>query len=215
MGTRGCIAKPEGDGWAGRYHHWDSYPEGLGRTLQRVHAELDGNLDEMIALLIDGEPVGWSTIVGKDMSLPKGWHDSSDRDALCVECGKAMWRHYAQYYPETTSTRCPWVNGARRKGLLKRDEIVQLGHSFEAPPEPLNPQSYSSRGEEGDQWIRSTDEDVSGAEWCYVLTPAGIMVLEGDFGAFGMGGGNWHGAVLVPWDDPEAMTSEHCSHVRA
>ncbi len=33
MGTRGIIARKTPGGWIGRYHHWDSYPKGLGKTL--------------------------------------------------------------------------------------------------------------------------------------------------------------------------------------
>ncbi len=33
MSTRGVIAEPKGDGWAGVYHHSDSQPTGLGAEL--------------------------------------------------------------------------------------------------------------------------------------------------------------------------------------
>jgi hypothetical protein len=33
MGTRGCIAIAQGDGWQGVYNHWDSYPTELGKQL--------------------------------------------------------------------------------------------------------------------------------------------------------------------------------------
>jgi len=37
MSTRGVIAvSHDGETWQGRYHHWDSYPEGLGMALQPV-----------------------------------------------------------------------------------------------------------------------------------------------------------------------------------
>lgn len=206
MGTRGCIAKPEGDGWRGRYHHWDSYPTGLGTTLLEVHAEVfAGDHETMIAYLIDDEPVGWSTINGADWSLPKGWQDSHDPDDLCGECGEPLWRHYAQYYPESTDPDDPIVNGRRRKGLLKPNETIQMDHSHVHVPKPHGPQSYSIRGETGEQWITSEDADVGGAEWCYVICPWGLIVLEGDMGAFGMGGGNWRNPELVRWGDVATM----------
>lgn len=203
MGTRGIIAKPDGDGWMGRYHHWDSYPSGLGVTLLSVYDSVfDGDVDAMIEYLVDGEPVGWSTINGADWSLPKGWHDRHDPDGPCALCTLPMWRHYAQYYPEGGPDD-PMINGSRRSGLIHPDEVMQLGHAHVDVEQPQGPQSYSARGEspEGDHWHRSTDDDASGAEWCYVLCRGGIMVYEGDFGAFGMGGGNFRDPVFVPWGD--------------
>lgn len=204
MGTRGVIAKPDGDGWKGRYHHWDSYPSGLGLALLKGYDEL-GSADELVRVLVDEETVGWSTICGADLTLPKGWHDRSDPNGLCALCEAPMWRHYAQYYPEGGPDD-PMVNGARRKGLIHPDQIVQLGHSFEDKPPTSNPpQSYSARGETGDQWITSQDEDVAGTEWVYVITSAGLMVWEGDLGMFGCGGGNFRGRGLVRWGDADAM----------
>ena len=52
MGTRGAIGKPMADGWISRYHHWDSYPTGLGLTL--ITAKdlfFGGDLDAMIKKL--------------------------------------------------------------------------------------------------------------------------------------------------------------------
>jgi hypothetical protein len=205
MGTRGCIAKPEGDGWRGRYHHWDSYPTGLGLTLLAVHADtFHGDTDAMIAYLIDEEPVGWSTINGAEWSLPKGWHDSHDRDGKCAVCGLEMWRHYRQYYPEG-GPNDPMVNGKHRTGLLRPNETMQLGHTFEEIRRPQGPQSYSARGETNEMWITSEDTDTGGAEWCYVICGGGLLVLEGDYGAFGMGGGNWKNPELVAWGDDVAM----------
>lgn len=210
MSTRGLIAKPEGDAWVGTYHHWDSHPSGLGVTLMEAHAgHFNGDVEAMIAYLVDGEKVGWSTINGADWSLPKGWHDSQNPDEPCAVCGREMWRHYAQYYPEGGPTD-PMVNGTRRASLVKPSEIVQLGHSFgHRPPPPLGPQSYTARGEtptnpEGD-YTRPSDEDAGGAEWVYVLCPGGVLVFEGDVGMFGMGGGNFGNPVLVPWGDVPAM----------
>lgn len=207
MGTRGVIAKPDGDGWRGRYHHWDSYPSGLGAALLRAHEDL-GSTDEMVRVLIDEELVGWSTICGKDLRQPKGWHDSHDRDAVCAACTLPMWRHYRQYYPEG-GPNDPMVNGTRRAGLIDPDQVIQLGHTFEHGPAPTNPQSYSARGETTDQpdgrWITSHDEDAAGTEWAYVITPRGLMVWEGDLGMFGCGGGNFLCRGLVEWGDWAGM----------
>lgn len=220
MGTRAVIARPKGDGFEGRYHHWDGYPSGLGRTLWRLQdAATLGNTQGMIAYLIDEETVGWSTINGADWSMPKGWRDSHDRDAACADCTLPMWRHYAQYYPESTDPADPMVNGARRRGLIKPGEVLQLGHGHRAMVVPTGPQSYSARGETGDQMITS-DGDDGGAEWAYVITPHALIVFERRYGAIGadeghgtgmlgMGasdtesGGYWAPVAECRWDDVE------------
>jgi len=37
MSTQGVIARAVADGWEGCYHQFDSYPEGLGKTLWRLY----------------------------------------------------------------------------------------------------------------------------------------------------------------------------------
>ena len=70
MATRGAIARltcvlPLR--WAGRYHHWDSYPDGLGRELWKLyHGPFGGDLDRMLQVLLDEHPAGWSSLSGFD-----------------------------------------------------------------------------------------------------------------------------------------------------
>lgn len=60
MGTRGMIARRRGDGFEGAYHHWDSYPEGLGATL---HRELVGlSVEELRKKLDFLLSHSWSTV---------------------------------------------------------------------------------------------------------------------------------------------------------
>lgn len=65
MSTRGAIARPTPHGgWRGRYHHSDSYPEGLGRELVSLyHKTFDGDHALMARVLIDEHPAGWSTLI--------------------------------------------------------------------------------------------------------------------------------------------------------
>ena len=78
MGTRGIIARPTpGDGFEGRYHHWDSYPTGLGATLFRLANEhFSGDLKRMMAVLIDEHPAGWSTITHANWNNPPGFTEN-------------------------------------------------------------------------------------------------------------------------------------------
>lgn len=81
MGTRGVIARaversPGKLGFEGRYHHWDSYPSGLGQTLFKLaNGFFQGDIEKLLHVLIDEHPAGFSTINGADPSLPAGYRD--------------------------------------------------------------------------------------------------------------------------------------------
>lgn len=223
MGTRSVIAEPHGDGFRGRYHHWDGCPTGLGSTLWDLyHGHFAQDTEAMRKYLVEDEPVGWSTINSANFALPKAWNDSQDPDSLCAKCEAPMWRHYAQYYPEGSASD-PMVNGKRRAGLIAPEQVMQLGHSHEAQQTINGPQSCSARGETSDSpdgnWTYS-DGDDCGAEWAYVITPRTLFVFERRYGLphddqghgtgmFGMGasntesGGYWAPAADLQWTDNE------------
>lgn len=79
MGTRGVIARAKGDGWEGRYHHWDSYPRGLGKTLWDLyHGFFNQDKEAMTKFLIDEHPAGWSTINRADFNMSAGYSEDFD-----------------------------------------------------------------------------------------------------------------------------------------
>jgi len=85
MATRGCIARKVNDGFRGVYHHWDSYPEGLGKALWDLyHGYFKKDLRQMLKVLIDEHQAGWSTIVNADFNLPIGWKGKLGRKVLRV-----------------------------------------------------------------------------------------------------------------------------------
>ena len=102
MSTRGAIVRlknGEGTQWAGVYHHWDSYPSGLGATLWDLyHGHFQKDLKGMLEVLIDEHPAGWSTIVNADWSFDPGFRRTHDNERRCTVCGRANWEHYRQYY---------------------------------------------------------------------------------------------------------------------
>lgn len=65
MSERGAIAHPTADGgWWGRYHHHDSHPPRLGRSLWWLyHDTFSQDHTEMAWVLIDEHPAGWSDVV--------------------------------------------------------------------------------------------------------------------------------------------------------
>ena len=75
MSTRGVIARKTEKGWRGRYHHSDSYPSGLGKTLFGLaNGFFKGDLKKMLRVLID-EHTGWATINDKDFVWPPQYLD--------------------------------------------------------------------------------------------------------------------------------------------
>ena len=82
MSTRGIIARPtEGDGFIGRYHHFDAYPSGLG--MQLIELINEWGVSNTAKTLIDDHPAGWSSIFG-DWSKEPGFleFNNPDREEL-------------------------------------------------------------------------------------------------------------------------------------
>lgn len=74
MATRGCIARKTNSGFTGVYHHWDSYPSELGKTLYSLYnGHFNKNIDNMLSFLIDGHPAGWSSVNDCDFNFPAGF----------------------------------------------------------------------------------------------------------------------------------------------
>lgn len=74
MATCGIIARKTSGGFEGRYHHWDSYPDGLGRALYRMyHEHFQQDIQAMLHFLIDEHQAGWSTLVETDLAMTPGW----------------------------------------------------------------------------------------------------------------------------------------------
>ncbi len=73
MSTPGTIARLSGLAplhFYGRYHHWESYPSGLGRALRSLyHGHFQCDLGALLRVLLDEHPAGWSSIVGADFDL--------------------------------------------------------------------------------------------------------------------------------------------------
>ena len=82
MATRGAIARLTSVlplQWKGRYHHWDSYPDGLGRELWQLYqGHFDRDLDRMLRELLDEHPAGWSNLssFGASLDLERGLYNA-------------------------------------------------------------------------------------------------------------------------------------------
>jgi hypothetical protein len=68
MATRGIIARVTGDGFMGAYHHYDSYPSGLGREAWRaIRCRFGRDAEAFLAWAIDEHPAGWVSLPDKPM----------------------------------------------------------------------------------------------------------------------------------------------------
>lgn len=95
MSTRGCIARLQSRSpleFKGVYHHWDSYPSGLGQTLFQIRrTDFARDTAAMLRTLIDQHPGGWSTIVGTTFRKTAGFRErgnetQADDDAPRCYC---------------------------------------------------------------------------------------------------------------------------------
>ena len=83
MSTRAIIAWGKDNGFVGRYHHSDGYPQGLGATLFDLYRGFfKGDMHVMKRVLFDEHPAGWSSINGADFSLAPGWTSLQNRERL-------------------------------------------------------------------------------------------------------------------------------------
>lgn len=83
MSTRSVIARAEGDAWAGRYHHHDGYPTGVGARLwEMLHNDFGGNVEAMLHVLVDMHPAGWSSVWG-DPGKPSGFGSPDGMKCYC------------------------------------------------------------------------------------------------------------------------------------
>ena len=83
MSTRAAIARltcVSPVKWAGRYHHWDGYPSGLGATLWELyHGHFGRDLDAMLQVLLDNHPAGWSSLHSSDFT----GHSADSTNCYC------------------------------------------------------------------------------------------------------------------------------------
>jgi hypothetical protein len=82
VSTRSCIARQNGEGFTGVYHHWDGYPTGLGASLFHLYnGHFQKDIKVMLKTLIDDHPAGWSTITDRDFSLEAGYIELDKKNA--------------------------------------------------------------------------------------------------------------------------------------
>lgn len=211
MSTRGVIARKSGDGFVGRYHHWDSYPSGLGRTLYQWAQRMPR--DRMIHLLIDEHPAGWSTIVGSNLCLVPSYVDVNNPERRCQKCGMAIWEHYRQYYGKNGRPPLP-----EKFAHVPDDVYLLTDHAPEPETFPTDnrPQCYchGERHETFDNVVTDQNATGMGCEYAYVFDEDGhtMTILSSccengkkTIGMFGLGDSKavWQEIAKINLDGPE------------
>jgi hypothetical protein len=136
MSTNGIIARAVGhEGqFKGRYHHWDSVPPNLGKTLVELYCgHFNRNLNEMLEVLLDLHPAGWSTINSKDFRLKPGYTLERVKYPSFVEGEseaarevrlKAYWAH-----PDVRRPQC-YCHGVRHEEAQEWSDADDTGASW-------------------------------------------------------------------------------------
>lgn len=87
MSTRSVIARKEQRGFTGVYHHWDGYPSGVGAMLYQLYnGHFNKDAKNMMHVLIDEHPAGWSNINGTDFSLQPGFIEFGSAENKRPQC---------------------------------------------------------------------------------------------------------------------------------
>ena len=114
MSTRGAIVRftnGETTEWQGRYHHWDSAPSSLGKTLWDLyHGHFEKDLRRMLKVLLDEHPAGWSTINNKDFNLEPGYQNTGPQP-ICYCHGDRSEEGHLVTHDSAADIGCEYVYG--------------------------------------------------------------------------------------------------------
>jgi hypothetical protein len=206
MSTRSIIARPEGDGFAGRYCHWDGYPTCRGAQIWEAMKELDGDVEKLIGYAIrEDDPGYWSSFQTPLKAAEMRDLPPTEECHLCDGTGiRPDWARFGDA-PGCNACGGSVGRGGQAKvgtGVVKNRAIME-GYIEETDG----------------SWVESWGDDC-GTEWAYVIAPHALYVFERRFGAvgddhghgtgmFGMGasdtevGGHWAPRAEIRWDAEE------------
>lgn len=175
MSTRGVIARltnvlpPQ---FAGRYHHWDSYPTGLGKALWSLYnGHFNRDLNVMLRVLVDDHPAGWSTIVGADFYLFSGFTELANRkteeedktEGIQPECychGDRSEEAWEVSQQNASGSGCEWAYAFACGGQSEHDLMLVLS-------------SYRPSGQKMIGFFGQGDPQA-------VWAPVAVVALRGD-----------------------------------
>lgn len=205
MGTRSVLARPEGDGFAGVYAHWDGYPTCKGPELFDSLKELGGDVSALRDYAIrEGTSGYWSSFmppsdVAAQLTKPEF--------VTCNLC-------------DGTGVRPDWKGTCGYEGCNGCPDRERVGNGPGTGMMSNRERTSNWVPQDSPQWITSQGDD-GGTEWAYVIGDNALVVFVRRYGtpdddkgygmgAFGMGasdteaGGYWRMVDTVKWDeDPD------------
>lgn len=200
MSTRSviAIATSKDNEWAGTYHHWDGYPEGLGDWIMSTYK---GDVKELVGKFVRDDISSWSTTLGYNMDLePNAMPEGAE---LCADCGEPQSAHGF---------------GKLEHGFA--DKYFATKYRGE---DHVDLNDYGPKGHTDDEWeCNSENAAGSGCEYAYVFIPQGdtyrnvVYILSSYvedskmIGMFGMGNpeSEWRciGVIDLPMRNLEFTT---------
>ena len=161
MSTRGCIARLTGSQpwqFRGVYHHWDSYPSGLGRALFRARNwEFVRDTEAMLKALIDNHPAGWSTVVNGNLVRLKGvkGKNHSDEAPQCYCHGNRQEKSWPVTESNVAGSGVEYVYAFSGSKMLILESFCGDGNKMIG---------MFGSGDENASWEVIAEVDLNGAE---------------------------------------------------
>ncbi|HEX2615722.1 MAG TPA: hypothetical protein VHL10_09525 [Nitrososphaera sp.] len=112
------IARTDGTRMVGVYHHWDSYPSGVGAMLYKLYnGHFQRDSKAMLDVLVDQHPAGWSSINDADFSLAPGWSSFLYDGGTGKAFNRFEYERQLAAYEQTEQARRPhcYCHGERRE----------------------------------------------------------------------------------------------------
>lgn len=175
MATRGAIARLrscEPLVFAGAYHHWDSYPTGLGKTLWELyHGHFQKDLEAMLQTLIDAHPAGWSSIHSSDFSQTPGFVETNFTDKNFIEASRSETRA-----TETQATETLLCNGNGQSAKVQSANAQSTQDCADCDEGSPPPSCYCHGDRHEAAWVVTEKNAAgSGIEWVYAFSEGDIL----------------------------------------
>lgn len=138
MGTRSVVAIQNGDGFKGRYIHWDGYPSGVGESLLAI-VQRDGVEKARQVLTVDH--YGWSGLDSSttaDSQLGLGMDDG--RFTIVPGYGTAYTTHAGQSDPDDWIESDGADSGTEWAYVLRDNELTVLERVYKDSADDTNAQ---------------------------------------------------------------------------
>jgi hypothetical protein len=175
MATRGIIARKTETGLVGRYHHWDSYPEALGKTLHTLYnSHFNKDASAMMCVLIDAHPAGWSDINDADFSYVPGFASFTSSASVGENFNRDLYYKQLEQYEQTEQAKRPhcYCHGERREEAQTFTSLSDARNAWAEYAYIIdeNAHAMAVHARTGEAWreLAVVDLDAEEPEWRYL-----------------------------------------------